>query len=363
MRRFKKELRYLGIGAIMLSMAAMTAGCSSKDKENTADAQVTSSPASGDNTNKEASAEPTKQSVQTEDLTFDSSVLRVGEEDVTYREVLIYILQIKNKYEPSLGEAVWSYTPAGGEEFAKTAKKEILDQITETKIVKQQAKELGIELGADEVDEVAVSTQEYLSKITKEDQERYGITQEMVQKVLEENYLYQKVYNIATNEVDTNISDDAAKQIKVQMIKVLTEGEDEDNTKIEMDEKEKQAAKKRAENLKKQAEKEKDFAVYAAANSDVSTVEFTFGKGDYPEFEQQAFALKQGQISDVIETSNGYVILKLVSAFDENATKEKKEEIIEEERDKVFKEKYKIWSGDYKVTQDITKWDAMSFNI
>lgn len=359
MRRLNRELRYLGVGTIMLSMAVMTAGCSNKNNDKTSETVVTETPAS----TAQGSAVPTEGSVQTEDLTFDSSVLKVGDEDVTYREALIYILQIKNKYEPSLGSQIWDYKPNNGEAFSETAKKEILGQLTETKIVKQQAKELGVTLESDEIEEVSVSANEYLSKITKEDQARYGITQEMVQKVLEENYLYQKVYNIATNEVDTNISDDAAKQIKVQMLEVMTKGEDKDGTKIDMNDDQKKAAKERAEKLKKQAAKEEDFSSFATTNSDVAKVEFTFGKGDYPEFEQQAFALKQGKISDVIETPTGYVILKLVSAFDESATKAKKEQIIEDERDKVFKEKYKVWSGNYKVTQDTTKWDAMSFNI
>ncbi|MDO5519213.1 MAG: peptidylprolyl isomerase [bacterium] len=361
MRRLKKSLRYLSVGAVVLCTTIMMAGCSSKNKEK--DSETTSTPVETGSPDAGASSDPTEQSVETEDLKFDSSVLRVGNEDVTYREALIYILQIKNKYEPSLGEDIWSYRLSDTETFADKSKQEIIDQITEIKVIKQQAEKLGISLESDETGEVAASTTDYLSKITKEDQARYGITEEIVQKVLEENYLAQKVYNIATNEVDTNISDDAAKQIKVQMIQVMTEGEDKNGNTINMNENQKKDAKSRADKLKKQADKEKDFLSFANSNTDTSVVELTFGKGDYKEFEQQAFSLKQGQISNVIETSTGYVILKLVSAFDEDATKVKKEEIIEEERDKVFKEKYKIWSGDYKATQDTSKWDVISFNI
>ncbi|MDO5294374.1 MAG: peptidylprolyl isomerase [bacterium] len=363
MRRLNKSLRYLSVGAIMLCTSVMIAGCSSKGKDKDQNADVTETLAVTANVQAGETSEPTEQPVETEELKFDSSVLKVGNEDVTYREALIYILQIKNKYEPSLGSEIWSYQLSEDETFADKSKQEIIDQITQIKIVKQQAEKLGISLEADETAEVAASTTEYMSKITKEDQARYGITEEMVQKVLEENYLAQKVYNIATNEVDTNISDDAAKQIKVQIIQVMTEGEDKNGNKIDMNEEQKNDAKSRADKLKKQADKEKDFLSFASSNSDASIVELTFGKGDYPEFEQQAFSLKQGQISSVIETSTGYVILKLVSAFDEDATKGKKEEIIEEERDKVFQEKYKIWSGDYKATQDVSKWDIISFNI
>ena len=63
----------------------------------------------------------------------------------------------------------------------------------------------------------------------------------------------------------------------------------------------------------------------------------------------------------MIETTEGYVILKLISAFDEDATAQKKEQMIEEQRDAIFIAKYKVWSSEYKITQDAKLWSMINF--
>lgn len=359
MRSLKTGLRFVTAGALLIGALGTMTGCGKENKS----AESTATPVVTEQNLAEGSESSSATAIETEELQFDSNVIKVGSEQVTYREVLIYLLQLKNKYEPTAGSEIWDRKVSDTETFGDQAKQELIDEITELKVIKQQAKQLDIELSSDETLEVSASVKEYMGNITKEDQEKYGITEEMVQKVLEENYLAQKVYNIATNEVDTNISDDEAKQIKVEMLEVMTNGTDKDGTKIELDKDQKKDAKKRAEQLRKQATKEEDFAGFATANTDASKVDLTFGKGDYPQLEEAAFALKQGEISKVIETDEGYVILKLISAFDEEATNAKKESIIEQAQNKLFAEKYKAWSGEYKVTQDTSKWNAITFHI
>lgn len=359
MRSLKTGLRFVATMALLTSMAGSMASCSKKEQKE----EATKPPVVQEKNLGDSSEHQENTTVETEGLKLDDNVLKVGSEQVTYRETLIYLLQIKNKYEPIAGGEVWEQKISDKETFGEQAKQEVIDQITQIKIIKQEAAELKIGLEQDEVNEVEASARDYMSKITKEDQQKYGITQDMVQKVLEENYLAQKVYNIATNEVNTNISNDQAKQIKVQLLEVMTKGTDKEGNQIDLDEQKKKDAKKQAEKLREEALQAEDFSSFATSNTDQPEVELTFGKGDYPQIEEAAFALKQGEISNVIETDSGFVIVKLISAFDEEATNAKKEQIIEQERNKVFAEKYKTWSSGYKVTQDTSKWKNITFHI
>jgi peptidyl-prolyl cis-trans isomerase C len=90
---------------------------------------------------------------------------------------------------------------------------------------------------------------------------------------------------------------------------------------------EKKAAREKAEKLRKELAAGADFAALAKANStDGSSQQGGdlgyFAKGQMvPAFENAAFALKPGEISDVVETQFGYHIIKLT----EKKTSEKVE--------------------------------------
>jgi peptidyl-prolyl cis-trans isomerase C len=83
-------------------------------------------------------------------------------------------------------------------------------------------------------------------------------------------------------------------------------------------------AKAKAEDLLKQIKGGADFAELAKTNSDCPSAKLGgdldfFGRGQMvPAFEKAAFALKAGQVSDVVETQFGYHIIKLTDHKDAN---------------------------------------------
>ncbi|MHC4636729.1 MAG: peptidylprolyl isomerase [Planctomycetota bacterium] len=100
----------------------------------------------------------------------------------------------------------------------------------------------------------------------------------------------------------------------------------------------KAAAKAKAEGLLKQVKSGGDFAALAKANSSCGSAQAGgdlgfFGKGNMvPEFEKAAFALKVGEISDLVETQYGYHIIKVTGHKDAGITTfaEAKDKIITE---------------------------------
>lgn len=309
----------------------------------------------------EATLIPTVTStIENGQIPMDAVVLTVGDTSITYGDALLYILQVVNQYEPSFGEGLWGFQVDENSTFEDMAKDEIINQLSQLSIIASEAEKLEISLSGDEKDEINDSVRDYLSKITEKDQKKYNITEDMVYQVVADNYLAEKVFAIVTNKVNTDISDDEAKQMVVQQLVVLTNGTDKLGTKVSKSEEEKKAAKTKASNLLKEAKKAKDFASFASSNSDLDQVEYTLGKGDNKEIEDVAFALEDGQISKVIETSYGYVILRCVDHFDEEATAAKKEEIIETEQNNIFQEQFLSWSKHYSITVNSKVWDKIS---
>jgi peptidyl-prolyl cis-trans isomerase D len=111
----------------------------------------------------------------------------------------------------------------------------------------------------------------------------------------------ERAYNNSIEQYST------PEQIRASHILLKTEGKDD------------AAVKAHAEELLKQARAGADFAELAKKNSEDEASVKNGGDLDYfgrgrmiPEFEQVAFALQPGQISDPVKTSYGYHIIKLV---------------------------------------------------
>lgn len=361
-KSIRKKKSIMVIGMLTLSLIVLSA-CNNNSKSSNGDKAVDSS-AVVDTAVGATNTPPssTKEADSSQSLNPDSLVLKVGDIQVTYREIYIYMLQLKDKYEPSLGKDIWSFDLGEEGTFDEYAKQEVLDQVTQLKIVSQHAKELGITLTNDELLEIDESVADYMTGITDQDKTKYGITQDMVKQVLSDNYLMEKVFSIATNEVNTDITDEEAKQIKIWQIEVMTLGEDKNQNQIDMNEAQKIDALERAQTLLSQVKEQEDFYSFAKANTDATDIEITFGKGDKEEaYENAAFTLKKDQLSDVIQTDSGYYILYCVSEFDEDATAAKKESIIKERQDKTFSDQYKEWSEKIKVTENIEVWSQITF--
>ena len=85
----------------------------------------------------------------------------------------------------------------------------------------------------------------------------------------------------------------------------------------------KKEAKKKAEEALKKVKSGEDFAQVAKEYSEDSTASNggelgTFGKGQMvSEFENAAFSMKPGEISDIIKTQYGYHIIKVTERVDE----------------------------------------------
>lgn len=297
----------------------------------------------------------------TEDTGKETVLMAVGEETVSIDEAKIYVYFLKNQYEPGIGDIIWSYK-LEGKTFEEYAKGQIQNLLTELKVLKQVAAKEDISLSNDELEEARGYAVDFLQKVPKEDAQKYGITQAALTKIYSENILANKVFEITTNDVDTNIPDEDVKQITIQNLMVMTKGTDKNGIKIDMTKEEKKQAKKKAKNLLKEARETTGFLAFAESNTDAPQVEMTFSVNDAPEeIKEEAFSLKSGEMSGLINGENGYYIIYCVNDDDEDATAQRKEQLILERQMKSFEEKFESWSGEYEVVVSTTLWDEIAF--
>lgn len=302
--------------------------------------------------------------VENGELTPDSVVMTVGSETITYQQMKVYTYILQSMYKDTYGKKLWDYPISDEGTLGDYAREELVNLVTQIKIIGLQAAEEDIILDNDEKTEISGNAQTLFSDISSKNIEKYGLTLENLEKVLQENALANKMFYLSTAEVDTVVSDEDAAQVKIQFIEVITNGTNRNGKEIQMSEKEKDSAYKRIKRMKKQAMAADSFFTFANENSDRGEAEVTLGR-DSEEFEQifiqQAFSLKTGEFSKILEGEEGFYLLYCVSDYDEEATQAKKEEIIAAEENELFKEKYASWLDKYEVNISNSYWEEEDY--
>ncbi len=312
-------------------------------------------------------AEEERKDDNTESVNSGELIAMVGDKRVYYNEAMVYLKSVQENYESEYGKDIWNADIFGdGKSFGEHIKGEVLDQITELKIIGESAKEEGISLTEDELAEVKALAQEHFAGLSDADIDRYLITRELLEKVYADNMLAEKAFESLTLNVDTNVSDLEAKQITIQQILIYGANVNQSGDIVPYDAEERNNAYDKAKALLEQAKKTEDFYTLAETNSEAEKIEYTFGRGQGPKdysiaFEQAAFTLKTGEVSDLISTEYGWHILYCVTDFNKDATTQVKETIIGERRTKLFAELYAQWSADYDVVINSEAWAAVSF--
>jgi len=294
-------------------------------------------------------------------------IAMVGDVKVYYNEAMVYLRSAQENYETEYGNDIWQCDIFGnGNNFGNLIKDEVMKQITELKIIEKKAKELDITLTEEELADANAYAKEHYEGLTTEDIDQYFVTEELLKKVYIDNMLADKVFETITLNVDTTVSDLETKQITVQDILIYNTDFDNEGKKVELTTEEKELAYEKVSTLLEQAKETDDFYTLAKDNSEADTIEYTFGRDggpkDYSEaFEQAAFALKAGEISNIITTDYGWHILYCVTDFNEDATTEVKEDIIEQRQIEMFSKLYTEWSADVDVVINSEAWGAVAY--
>ncbi len=291
----------------------------------------------------------------------------IGDTKVYYNEAMVYLKSAQENYETDYGKNIWDADILGnGETFGKMIKDEVINQITEIKVICAEAQKKDISLSEEELADANAYAKEHFEGLAPQDISRYLITEELLRKIYADNLLAEKAFETLTINVDTNVSDMEAKQITVQQLLIYSCDFDASGKKVELSQEDKAAAYEKVRNLLEQAKTTEDFYALAEANSESDTIEYTFGRGQGPKefsssFEQAAFTLRTGQVSDIISTDYGWHILYCKSDNNEDATIQRKEEIIDQRRSELFAKLYSEWTENYDVVVNSEAWDAITY--
>lgn len=266
----------------------------------------------------------------------------------------------RKKFENILGAVAYrqykTVVAALGPLKLKTVRSMALREAILNELLRQEGERMGIRVYKDEVEEeLEESKKDFpFPELYKEFLKSEGLTEEDYKQILKEEILIRKTkerlleeYHIPEEELRRYYEENKEimripERRRASHILIKVRPEDPPETRKE--------ARKKIEDIRELALKGEDFSKLARAFSQCPS---SYNGGDLgylvrgqtdPEFERVLFSLKEGEISDIVETSFGYHIIYLKEKIDpeplsyedaragiEKEIKEKREEEIMEE--------------------------------
>ncbi len=289
-------------------------------------------------------------------------IFRIETSTCTLPELMVYLTTIQNRYESVYGAEIWN-TKADGVTLEENVKNIALAQIAQIKTMNLMAGRYEVSLEDEEKAQAENAAKTYYGSLNDREIELMGVSEKLIEDLYTELALAEKMYQYTIKDINPEISDDEARTITVQHILIKTYALDGTGKKIEYTEHARQNAYEEACEALKEAEKEEaDFDELIRRYSEDDKATYSFGKGEMdPAFEEAAFNLGTGEISDIVETEYGYHIIKCISTFDREETDANKIKIVEQRREEAFGKEYDAYVDTLTRNLNEELWNTVSF--
>jgi peptidyl-prolyl cis-trans isomerase C len=277
-------------------------------------------------------------------IVVDKVIVKVNKENI-----------MKSEFDKLYNTAIEQMRQLSSKEISKEEdellKQKVLDQLIAQKLLLQEAKKRNIKVTKRELEDGIKtvksrfpSDQMFLQELKKE-----NLTEKQFEKQIEEQIMVLKLTEEVVKKNMVKPTENDARELFNKIVKLIDkkdvklQGDEQDELKLlaqlvqryfdeqvrvrhilirvypNASQKEKEEAKKKIMEIKSRIDKGEDFTTLAQKFSEDPVSKDRGGdlgfiaKGDtVEEFEKAAFSLKEGQVSDIVETKYGYHIIKVI---------------------------------------------------
>lgn len=252
----------------------------------------------------------------------------------TEAQAMVLVGSERNRIQNVMGKEVWDL-PVEGQvektygEYFLAKNKEFLQDIRTLNLM---AEEKGIIANGTEMESIRAAANAFYQSLSEEDKAFFGnCSLKDVVDMYVAYFVAEKTAKSLLANVDTELSAAEAKVITVEQIVVQEES----------------LAKELEEKVKLTGA---NFSYYARQYSEDPELQKNLAFGEREdEYAKVAFSLEDNEISEVFSQDGKYYILKCLSSYDEEATKERKERLEMAIRSLHFKESYEAYQKEHIV--------------
>ena len=251
-------------------------------------------------------------------------VFSINGDKCSKEEARLYLCNYQNIYGYAYGMNLWEQdfgqleTGSTLEDYVKGV---TLNELVNIMCMEQLAKQQKITLTEAETEKVAKAAEEYYESLSKEERSYIGIDKSKLKRYYEKYAAAQKLYRTLTEGINEEVSDDEARVVRIQQIFVKSQ----ETARLVQ---EKLSGKEKFENV-------------ANTYNEASVMERYLARGEYEKaIDDVVFRLDNNEVSNVVETKDGYYIFKCLNKFDKEMTEENKGNIIIKRRKEQFDDKF-----------------------
>lgn len=253
---------------------------------------------------------------------------------------MVYLTNLQNQYEEVYGPEIWQQEK-DGVTLEESLKESVLAELAQIKTMNLMAEQYGVSLDEAKQEDIKKAAAAYYDSLNAREKDLMDVSEDTIRQLYREYALANGVYDYMIQDVNPEISDDEARTITLQQIFIKTSKKDESGKTIAYTEQEKSYAYAVALEAKQRIEAGEDFEIVAGRYNEAEESTVFIRKGEREAaYEQAAFELGNDEVSDVVETENGFYLLKCVSTLDREETDLNKEKIVEERKREAFSREY-----------------------
>ncbi len=245
-------------------------------------------------------------------------LLCVGDEVFPLSEAMIFVTSQKKLYQDTYGEEIWQVS-LGEESLEDYALEQLRSHLGRLFAASQMAEEMRLSLTAQENVRLSQAVDDYMAHLGEQDQEVAGITREDAEYAFRRYLLADRAYQAVLASADVEVSEDEARVMEIQQLFFARE---------DLSEEEQAARKSQAEQAAQAAAETNDFSGLAEQYAGVEFSQFSVKRSDLsPEMEQTVFALSNGSVSGLLESEDGWRVIRCVNSYDREATAANREQM------------------------------------
>lgn len=267
--------------------------------------------------------------------------------DAEYKLVL---MNTQNTYKKDLGGIEdWNVLVDNETTLEVFIKEKVKEDITVKYTLAAMATTKGIALNTEEQSKVIQAAATYYTSLNDAERKYTGASQTDVESVFTNYLLAQKVYDQLTEPIGTKITDEEARVIKIQYIRMNS-----DNTKESVITRTLRDVTDLVNGGYQQFSRE------AKQYSEDDSFEKTLKKNEVTEkFEKEAFNLASGEISRIIQDGKNYYLVYCVDGYMKDATIKNKNSIIDKEQQTYFNKQYSEYLDEVKTDFNTRSWEKI----